>query len=71
MDNHQTAWLELYHQPYNPSHPVIYFDESSKQLVQETRQPLPSQPGQAQHYDHEYGHNGMRNLFICSEPLGG
>lgn len=68
---HMEDVLALYHQPYNPAYPLICFDEASKQLVKETRQPLPAQPGQVQRYDYEYERNGTRNLFMFSEPLSG
>ena len=29
--------LEVYQRPYDPKHPVVCMDETSKQLVQETR----------------------------------
>lgn len=63
--------LELYHEPYDPRYPIVCFDESSKQLIKETRQPLPAQPGQVRRYDYEYERNGTRNLFMFSEPLTG
>ena len=63
--------LTLYHQPYDPKYPVVCMDESSKQLIGETRQPLPAKPGQLQGYDYEYERNGVNNLFMFSEPLRG
>ena len=47
------------------------FDECSKQLVIETRLPLPVEPGQPARYDYEYERNGVCNLFLFSEPLRG
>ena len=63
--------LEVYKRPYEPLQPVVCMDEISKQLVSETRQPLPAQPGQAQRYDYEYRREGVCNLFIFFEPLRG
>src|SRR5450631_467996 len=57
-------------QPY-PQCPVVCFDETNKQLIAETRQPLPAQPGQVARYDTEYQRNGTRNLFMFFEPLAG
>jgi hypothetical protein len=37
--------LDLYAEPYDERRPVVNFDEKSKQLVAETRRPLPAQPG--------------------------
>ena len=63
--------LEVYKRPYDPAHPQVCMDEISKQLVSETRQPLPVQPGQPQRYDYEYRREGVCNLFIFFEPLRG
>jgi hypothetical protein len=63
--------LEVYKRPYDPTRPLICMDEISKQLVSETRQPLPAQPGQPQRYDYEYRREGVCNLFIFFEPLRG
>ncbi len=63
--------LEVYKRPYESSQPVVCMDEISKQLVSETRQPLPAQPGQAQRYDYEYRREGVCNLFMFFEPLRG
>jgi hypothetical protein len=63
--------LEVYKRPYDPTHPQVCMDEISKQLVSETRQPQPAQPGRPQRYDYEYRREGVCNLFIFSEPLRG
>lgn len=63
--------LDLYEQAYDPARPLVCFDETSKQLIEETRQPLPIKPGQVQRYDYEYRRNGTRNLFLFFEPLAG
>lgn len=63
--------LEVYKQPYDPLYPQVCFDECSKQLVSETRQPLPLEPGQPVRYDYEYEREGVANLFLFSEPLTG
>jgi len=63
--------LEVYAEPYDPNRPKVNFDETSKQLIKETRQPLPAQPGQPQRFDYEYERNGTRNLFLFVEPQTG
>jgi hypothetical protein len=63
--------LELYAEPYDPKRPKVNFDETSKQLIEETRQPLPPQPGQPERYDYEYERGGTRNLFLFTEPQAG
>jgi hypothetical protein len=63
--------LDLYEEPYDPKRPKVNFDEASKQLIAETRTPLPAAPGQAGRYDYEYARNGTRNLFVFTEPQAG
>lgn len=63
--------LDLYAEPYDPKHPKVCFDETSKQLIRETRQPLPAQPGQPERYDYEYQRNGTCNIFLFFEPQRG
>ncbi len=63
--------LDLYEQPYNPNRPQVCFDETSKQLIEETRIPIPACPGQIARYDYEYRRKGTRNLFLFFEPLVG
>ena len=46
-------------------------DESPKQLIKETRKPLPTRPGQVQRVDFEYWRGGMCTIFIACEPLAG
>ena len=59
--------LDVYEQPYDPQHPKVCFDESSKQLIAQTR--LPVQAGKIRRVDYEYKRNGTRNLFMFFEPL--
>jgi hypothetical protein len=63
--------LAVYQRPFDPTHPVICMDESSKQLVSETRVSLPAEPGQPRREDYEYERHGVANLFLFCEPLAG
>lgn len=63
--------LDLYEQAYHPARPRVCFDETARQLIEETRLPLPAKPGQVQRFDYEYRRNGTRNLFLFFEPLAG
>ena len=63
--------LEVYTRPYEPQRPMVCLDESSKQLVKETRCPIPARPGQPRRVDYEYERNGTANLFMVFEPLAG
>jgi DDE superfamily endonuclease len=63
--------LEVYHHPYDPKRPVVCVDETFKQLIGETREPLPPRPGAVERYDHVYVRNGTASLFLACEPLQG
>jgi hypothetical protein len=63
--------LDVYQRPYDHRRPVVCLDEASKQLVGESRTPLPAAPGQPARVDYEYVRNGTANLFLVTEPLGG
>jgi hypothetical protein len=62
--------LKLYEEPYDPTRPVICMDETSKQLVGETRTPIATGPGKPQRIDYEYEGRGTADVFIFTEPLG-
>ena len=63
--------LEVYHLEYDPAYPVVCMDESSKQLIGEVLDPIPYKPGQPVRIDDEYVRNGVVEIFIEVEPLGG
>jgi DDE superfamily endonuclease len=63
--------LAVYERPFDPTHPVICREETSKQLVSETRVSLPAEPGQVRREDYEYERRGVANLFLFCEPLTG
>ena len=63
--------LEVYTRPHDPARPLVCLDETSKQLVAETREPLPMQPGQPARFDYEYERNGTANAFMLFAPLEG
>jgi hypothetical protein len=63
--------LEVYKRPYDPRFPQVCLDETSKQLVSETRVPIQAEPGQVERYDYEYERQGVCSLFMCFEPLHG
>ena len=63
--------LEVYHRPHDPEYPVVCLDEASKQLITETRVPIPAKPGQPTRHDYEYERNGTANLFMMFAPLEG
>ncbi len=63
--------LETYQKPRDPERPLVCLDETSKQLVIETRKPIPAKPGQPIRYDYEYERNGVANIFMTFAPLEG
>lgn len=63
--------LDVYQREYEAAYPVVCMDEQPTQLVRETRNPLPLEPGQPAKYDYEYERNGTANHFMFTEPLGG
>jgi hypothetical protein len=60
--------LDVYQRPYDPRFPQVCMDELHKQLVKETRTPLPAKPEQPERYDYEYERNGTANVFLFTEP---
>lgn len=68
---HMEDVLAVYTRPYDERRPQVCVDELSKQLISETRIPLPMQPGQVECCDYEYERQGTANLFIACEPLAG
>src|SRR4051812_26702861 len=63
--------LEVYQRPHDPARPVVCLDETSKQLIAETRVPITAKPGRAARFDYEYRRNGTANLFMMFAPLEG
>jgi len=63
--------LDVYAEPYKPWQPVVCFDERPCQLVADTLDPLPRQPGRAKRVDYEYERHGVCNAFMLFQPLAG
>lgn len=63
--------LEVYQRPYDPQRPQVCMDETSKQLLADTRPLLPAQPGVPERVDYEYQREGVADLFMFFEPLAG
>jgi hypothetical protein len=63
--------LELYQQVHDPNQPIVCMDEKSKQLLEDTRQPIPAKPGQLEKYDYEYKRKGTCNIFVAIAPKAG
>jgi transposase len=63
--------LAVYTRPYDAMRPLVCVDETSKQLVAETRSPMTMKPGRPARYDYEYRRSGTANLFMAFAPLEG
>lgn len=63
--------LAVYQRPRDADCPVVCLDETSKQLIGETRAPIEAEPGRPARYDYEYRRNGTANLFMLFAPLEG
>jgi hypothetical protein len=63
--------LETYQRPRDPDRPLVCLDETSKQLIAETRAPIAPKPGRPARHDYEYQRNGVANLFMIFAPLEG
>jgi DDE superfamily endonuclease len=63
--------LEVYQRPHDPKRPLVCLDETSKQLIIETRKPIAAEPGRPAREDYEYERNGVVNLFMMFAPLEG
>ena len=63
--------LEVYQRPHDPDRPVVCLDETTKQLIKETRVPVPAKAGRPARHDYEYERNGTANLFMLFAPLEG
>ena len=63
--------LDLYARPFRPREPIVCLDEKSKQLLKDSRAPLPIKPGTPARLDYEYVRAGTCNLFVAVEPKGG
>jgi hypothetical protein len=63
--------LDVYKRPYDPRHPLVCMDESPRQLIKETRLPIPAAQGRLKRHDYEYERCGVFNIFMANEPLAG
>lgn len=66
---HMENVLEIYAQPYDPRHPVVFMDEQPVQLIGETRIPIPATKKHAKRVDYEYERLGTASIFMFAEPL--
>lgn len=60
----------MYHRPYDPDNPTVCLDEARKQLISETRESYQNDKG-VEYVDYEYKREGVANIYMIVEPLGG
>ncbi len=63
--------LDLYEEPYDEKNPVVCFDETPVQLIDDVLMPIAATPGRIKRQDYEYERKGTSNLFVFAQPLGG
>ena len=63
--------LDIYRRPYDANFPVVCMDETPRQLIRETRTPVPVAPGRTAREDYEYRRLCTCNVFMATEPLAG
>jgi len=63
--------LDVYRRPYDAANPVVCMDETPRQLIGQTREPIAAAPGQHEREDYEYRRLGVCNIFMACEPLAG
>ena len=59
------------HPPLRSAAPQVCMDETSKQMLRDTRAALPMAPGRSRREDYEYERGGVANVFMFIEPLAG
>jgi len=62
--------LDEYSKPYDETHPRVCLDESPKQLISEVREIFTDSKG-IKHIDYEYKREGVADIYMIVEPLGG
>ena len=60
--------LAVYTRPRDGDCPLVCLDETSKQLIAETRVPISMKAGRPARFDYEYERNGTANLFMMFAP---
>jgi len=65
----ETSWRSI--SAHATCSSFVCLDETSKQLIAETRAPMPMRKGRKARIDYEYERNGTANLFMMFAPLEG
>ena len=60
--------LDVYKRHFDPCYSVECMDESPKQLIAETKVPIPASSGRTSKHDYEYRRCGLCNVFLLVSP---
>jgi len=60
--------LEVYRRPFDGDRPLVCLDEFAKQLLSETRAPIPPTQGHPARHDYEYVREGSVSAFMLAVP---
>lgn len=63
--------LDLYERPYDPSFPVVCFDEKPYQMLDDIVAPKKAKSGRRHRVDSQYERKGSCSIMLAVEPLGG
>ena len=63
--------IEIYGVALDNDYPVVCFDESPFQLLEEVREPVAAAPGQPRREDHEYKRCGVAEVMMICQPAAG
>jgi len=63
--------LDVYTRKYDENSILVCMDEVPRQLIEETRKPVPAERGKIARYDTEYKRNGTCEIFMFTAPLNG
>ena len=63
--------LDTYALPLNEEVPVVCFDESPLQLLEEVRAPMEAVAGRPRREDYEYQRNGVADVMMICQPAAG
>lgn len=63
--------IETYTLPLDENNPVVCFDESPFQLLQEVREPMAMAPGRPRREDSEYKRCGVAEVMMICQPAAG
>jgi len=61
--------LDVYTRKYDEKHILVCMDEFPRQLIGETRKPIPGKKGSPECFDYEYVRNGTCSVFMFAAPL--